>query len=104
MIEVFIKLILSHAWCDYTLQSDSMAKGKCHRSGGQIWPYWLGAHAATHATGVWYFTGSVWMGLAEFVLHWLIDFLKCENVTNIHQDQLLHVICKVVYVLILFYG
>lgn len=104
MIEMFLKLIFCHAWGDYTLQSDSMAKGKCRLGGGEMWRYWLSAHAAMHATGVWFVTGNVWLGLAEFVLHWIIDFIKCENLTNIHQDQLLHIICKVMYVVILLKG
>lgn len=78
-----------------------MAKGKCRLGGDQMWRYWLSAHAATHATAVWFVTGNGWLGLAEFVLHWLIDFVKGENLTNIHQDQLLHIICKIVYVIIL---
>jgi hypothetical protein len=31
------------------------------------------------------------------VAHWLIDYLKSAGVTNFHQDQLLHVACKIGY-------
>jgi hypothetical protein len=39
----------------------------------------------------------------EFVLHWWIDFAKCEKWTNFHQDQGLHLLSKLAYVAALFW-
>jgi hypothetical protein len=54
---------------------------------GVIWLLFEGFHLP----------GAVWFALAEFILHWLIDFAKCERWTNFHQDQSLHLVCKLGY-------
>lgn len=110
MLLLFFRLIIGHALCDFALQSDAMAKGKNrHRPPenvppGQvpqtIWPYWLSAHALIHGGAVMLITGSAWLGIAETVVHWGIDYAKCENWTDIHKDQALHILCKVLWVII----
>jgi hypothetical protein len=35
--------------------------------------------------------------MAETVLHWLIDFGKCEKWYSIHVDQGLHLLCKALW-------
>ncbi len=104
---VFYALLIGHALCDYPLQGDATAKGKNRHSPpygipqGQkpvaVWFHYLTAHALIHSGAVWIITLSPWCALGEFVAHWLIDFLKCENVTNPHTDQLLHIACKVLW-------
>jgi len=56
-------------------------------------------HDLIQAGAVWIVTGHTGLAALEFVLHWMIDFAKCENWTGIHTDQALHVACKVAYVL-----
>lgn len=100
-------LLIGHAVADFALQSDSMARGKNRNRPpenippGQvpmaIWPYWLTSHALIHAGAVWLVTGNMWLAAAELVVHWVIDFAKCENWTGIHTDQFLHVMCKVLW-------
>lgn len=68
------------------------------------WYYWLISHALVHGGAVFYISGSLWLGIIETVLHTLIDFCKCEHWINIHQDQTLHVLCKVAYVYVIFQG
>ena len=109
MITLFY-LIVGHALADFALQSGDMAKGKNRNifvdplglPPGQkpmvIWPYWLTSHALIHGGAVSLITGIWWLGLLEFVVHWGIDFAKCENWTGIHTDQALHVVCKLVWV------
>jgi hypothetical protein len=107
---IFFALMIAHALCDHPLQGDFLALNKSRHfkpeggSGTMIWPYCLTVHALIHAGGVWVVTGRPLLALIEFVLHWIIDALKAEGVTNIHVDQLLHVLCKVGYVLALAYG
>jgi hypothetical protein len=104
---IFFKLMIGHALADYPLQGEAIARGKNRHNPpfglppGQkpvaVWWHYLTAHALIHAGFVWAATGNVWCALAELVLHWVIDFGKCENWTDPHQDQALHALCKVVY-------
>ena len=106
MFELLFKLIIGHAVADFVLQPTSMAKGKCRHyksdsskgnNAGPNWYYWLTAHALVHGGMVWFITGNPVFGLVELILHWFFDYAKCENWTNIHTDQLLHILCKVAY-------
>ena len=99
-------LFVSHAICDFTFQTESMARGKNrHRKtepppGATYqpsWGYWLTAHALIHGGGVALATGRIDLGIAESVCHWLIDFCKCENFYGIHTDQFLHCFCKIIW-------
>jgi hypothetical protein len=112
MIILFIKLLMGHALADFALQSDAMAKGKNRNRKPDLalippgqsyvpcWPYWLTAHALIHGMTVWLITGSIGLGIAETVCHWLIDFFKCENQLTVHEDQGLHVLCKVIWAIL----
>ncbi len=109
MLTLLFQLLCGHALADFALQSGDMAKGKNRNRPidlakippGQkpmtIWPYWLTSHALIHAGTVGLITGRWDIALAEFVLHWMIDFAKCENWTGIHSDQALHAACKVLW-------
>ena len=111
---LFFALIIGHALADYPLQGEAIAKGKNRNNPPfgvpigqkpvQVWFHYLTAHALIHAGFVWAITGSALLGLIECVLHWLIDFAKCENWTNPHQDQIFHIMCKTVFVWIVFSG
>jgi hypothetical protein len=106
---MLFKLLCGHALADFALQTDAMAKGKNrnlkpdYMPKGQkltpCWPYWLSAHALIHAGTVYVITGVVWAAIFELVSHWLIDFAKCENLTDPHKDQFCHCILKVFYAL-----
>lgn len=100
-------LMVGHALCDFTFQTQPMADGKNRHKiptnippgaiPQTVWPYWLSAHALIHGGMVAWVTGNLYLGLAETVLHWMIDFAKCENWTGIHTDQSLHVGCKLLW-------
>ena len=94
------KLIIGHFFGDYVLQTDFIARGKNHKApipGISFWQI-LAAHAAMHAGVVWYLTGNGAFAMAEFCLHALIDYAKCDGRISFNTDQALHVICKAVYV------
>lgn len=114
MIELFFKLLIGHAFADFALQNDYVAKFKqrYHPTPPptgqyippllQYNPHWfwvLGAHALMHGGVVWIITGRVEFALTEVVAHAWIDFSKCEGKINYHVDQFLHVVCKVLYCL-----
>lgn len=61
------------------------------------WPYWLTAHAVIHGGGVALALNNTFLGVLETVAHWIIDFLKCDNVIDVETDQLLHILCKLAW-------
>ena len=106
---LFFALLIGHALADFPLQGDFLSRGKNRHteppkladgkeSPRSLWIYLMTAHALIHAGFVWLFTGFLIFALAEFVLHWMIDVLKCEGRTSFAIDQWLHVLCKVVFV------
>lgn len=97
-------LVAAHALCDYPLQGDFIAKHKSPWGGGppdSLWFHCLAAHTAIHAGAVLLITGSLAMACVELVAHFLIDLAKCRGWTSLTMDQLLHVACKVAYVVAL---
>jgi len=104
-LETLFLLLMGHALADFALQSDVMAKGKNRHYDPALyevsWLYWMTAHSLVHGLCVAVITRNIWLGLGETVFHWYLDFLKCEKITGIHSDQLYHVLCKVMWVVIL---
>jgi len=64
----------------------------------------MSAHCLIHAGFVWIITGSVVFALAEFILHWIIDAVKCEGRTSFATDQWLHIVTKAAYVAVLWFA
>lgn len=101
-------LLMGHALTDYAFQSEAMARGKNRHLQPDIvgprfvptWYYWLTAHSLISGAAVGVITGSTELALCEVVAHWLIDFMKCEKWINIHEDQGLHLLCKIAWALI----
>jgi hypothetical protein len=111
-MELFFKFLVGHALGDFVLQSETMAvyKNRHHRSTEGLelnesfpaWYYWLSSHALIHAGIVYLITGNWLFGLLELVLHWCTDYAKCEKWINFHQDQAIHIACKLAYVTLLW--
>ena len=104
---LLFKLLVGHALGDFVLQTDTMARAK-DRHGDLAktasesfppWYYWLAAHALVHGGIVFFVTGSALLGVIETLLHGAIDIAKCERWIGFHQDQALHVLCKIAYCL-----
>ncbi len=105
MPTLFWWMVVAHFALDYPLQGDTTAREKNRHSttalqGFVPWYYWMAAHALMQGGAVACITGSVPLGVAETVAHFLIDFGKCDNWYSIHVDQALHMACKVVWVAI----
>ena len=104
-LEIMFLFLAAHAIADFALQHEAMGAGKnrhnpIHQKAGKLFPawyYWLTSHALIHGGAVYLVTGSVVFALVETALHWIIDFIKCEGRINFHQDQALHIACKVGY-------
>jgi len=121
-----IMFLFAHALCDFPLQGDFVSTYKaryvsrpvmlpdstpqqCYNG---IWWLILFMHSAIHAGAVfvvvWFFIPAVplvWMQIIfafELVVHFLTDHLKCEGALGkgtpaFVDDQLLHVLFKVLY-------
>lgn len=110
-MEQFFLLLIGHAFADFAFQSDWIAMNKnrhnpspvgyspkLHGPKMTIWPYVLGSHALIHAGMVYVITGNIYFTVAEAMLHFMIDFGKCEKWYGIHVDQALHIWCKFLYI------
>jgi len=105
-------LVIGHVIADYPLQSDFLAthKNRHYRpADGReqphgLWFHCLLAHSLIHAGFVWLITGRVAFGLMELMFHFILDTAKCEKKTSFHADQLLHVMCKAIYVIAIMRG
>ncbi|MEO1002354.1 MAG: DUF3307 domain-containing protein [Cyanobacteria bacterium J06638_7] len=101
-VQVFLLLAMGHFLADFGLQSDRMAQEKCRGKDHTLpWQWWLASHAAIHALVVSVITGVAWLGLAEWLVHMLIDDGKCRHRYSLGFDQLLHLICKVLWVVVM---
>ena len=103
MIKI-IYLIFGHFLFDYPLQGDFIASGKNHRNPIPGIPfYWpLIAHCFLHGVTVGFILNNYYLGGCEFVSHIIADYVKCEGLTTLDQDQLFHILCKSAWLLIYY--
>ncbi len=114
---LLVFFIAGHALMDFALQGDAMANCKCRKANHPLqkavpWYYWMSAHAMLHGAmvgAVVYWAKFDMMTVAayamlEALIHWIIDIAKCEGHTNIHQDQILHILCKIGWAFMLVNG
>lgn len=102
-MSLFIKLMIGHFLADYPLQGDFLSKAKNHKNPVPNVPWYqaLFAHAALQAGAVWLITDNYWVAGAELVLHFVIDYLKCNDSLSFNEDQVAHTLCKAVYAALL---
>jgi len=94
-LRIFFLLIAAHAVTDAALQTDFISRNKV--PGNPMFIFVLPAHGLINGLGVFLATNSVILGIAETVLHSLIDMGKCYKLYNLKVDQLMHFICKLVW-------
>lgn len=102
-------MIAAHALFDFPLQGDVVAENKNRNNKTSLqlsvnWWYWMASHCLSHGFAVAYLTGSWFLGFAETVTHFAIDFGKCENAYSIHVDQALHILCKIAWIVLFLQG
>lgn len=95
-------LVVAHNLADYPLQGDFLSRAKNRNTdvGFIFWPWALSAHAFIHGGFVFAITGSLVLGLLETCAHAFIDWLKCDNVISLAEDQWAHYACKVLWVML----
>ena len=109
-MELLFLFLVGHAVADFVLQPEAMGVNKSrrryqsaqHPEGFPPWGIWLSAHALTHGGAATLACGDWTVGVLETALHAFIDHTKCEGRITFLQDQALHVLCKILYVLFLF--
>jgi hypothetical protein len=111
---VFLALAIGHAVADFPLQGPFLAEAKnrhgdvssyfVNETPSGVWFHAMTAHSLIHAGAVWWITGSAVLGSIELVLHWIIDYAKCEGWTSFSTDQILHYVCKVTYAMLIYLG
>jgi hypothetical protein len=96
MIHRLILLFAGHFLCDFPLQGDFLAKGKNPYVPlpGVPWQWCMLAHTAIHAGMVYLVTRNPWLALAEIVIHWATDDMKCAGWFGFTVDQCVHLACK----------
>lgn len=99
LMPLLLFLFAAHALCDYPLQGQflSDAKNYKHPIAGVPWEQALIAHCLIHAGAVTLITGSFTIGMCEFTVHFLTDWLKCGGKLSFNQDQAVHYACKVAW-------
>lgn len=103
---LFFAFAIAHAVADYPLQGDYLARMKCRDQAANPheWLIPLTAHSLIQAGGVWIVSGSALLGAIELCLHWLIDLGKGEGKFGYVTDQMLHIVCKLAYVVVMVLG
>lgn len=105
--QLLFALAIGHALADFPLQGEFLAMCKNRRflmrqkelgRPPSMWISCMAAHCLIHAGMVWLITGVAMLGAVEFVVHWILDMLKCEGRTDFNADQALHLACKAFYV------
>ncbi len=61
------------------------------------WYQAMGAHCLIHAGFVGVITQNIYLGIAEFILHFFVDIGKCRGEYTYNQDQFLHMQLKFIY-------
>jgi len=105
LITVFFAMLVGHALGDFALQTEWMVRSKNPRRRARatserrdlIWIHVLTAHALIHGGAVALATGVAWLGIAETIAHWVIDYGKSNRYYGFHVDQFLHLGCKVLW-------
>lgn len=97
MLLILLMLLGAHWVCDYPLQGEFLSTAK---QKGPLRVYHLTAHAGIHGAAVALVTGNVWLGLAEWTAHTVIDEMKVKGKTTFEIDQILHIVCKVAWWLV----
>jgi len=109
LLECMFWLIAGHAVADFALQTRWMTVAKNQHSSLNleaevVWPIALSAHGLIHGAAVALVTGSTLLGVLEAGSHVVIDYAKSDGRFGLYADQILHVLCKVIWLILLSTG
>mgnify|MGYP001611602903 CR=1 FL=1 len=89
-------LLVAHACTDVWWQDARMIANKQAGRGLDGFA-WMLAHALINGAGVAIVTGSLWCGIGETVVHFVVDTLKCGHKIGLATDQASHLVSKLVW-------
>lgn len=96
-MRILLLMLFAHVLGDFILTTEAQSRykdrGVKRESDVPGWWYWLTAHAYLHGGLIYFATGTWYIALYVFIIHWLIDHAKCEDKINANQDQVLHIVC-----------
>jgi hypothetical protein len=92
----FALMLAFHYLADFWLQSGASSRLKRHESVSVRWRALI-QHGATHGVLVALVTGWPLLGLAETVIHAVIDRAKARGWIGTAGDQVAHVACKIAW-------
>ena len=100
---LFFLLVASHFLFDYPLQGDFLARQK---GTGTRWSqrYHTLGHSIIHGGAVALLCNSLWLGVAETVIHYITDRNKVRGNISYLTDQTIHISCKVLWVVLVMEG
>jgi len=92
-------LIAAHFFFDFPGQGPFLSAAKNPHTSveGYPWYHAMTAHVFMHAAAVATITHSIFLGLIEFIIHFVTDIYKCNKRISFVTDQTIHLICKVGY-------
>ncbi len=107
-----LAMIMGHSLGDYPLQGAFLSSCKNRNTDSSIffgrstvpeglWLHALTAHSLIQAGIVWIITGSLAVTIIELVIHWITDFVRCEEWISFNMDQAIHIGCKIVFAILL---
>ena len=99
IFDTFLVLLLVHFLLDYPLQGDFLSRAKNRHNPIQHVPWYqaMFAHTAMHGIAVGLITGIWLFALLEMAIHWWTDDRKCSGELTYNQDQIIHILCKVIW-------
>lgn len=105
---LFYQLLVCHALTDFGIQTNSIGlyKNRHHPVPDYLqsvlppWWIWMTAHTLIQSGMVYFVTGSLTLGLVEFVVHWITDNAKCDDKIGPITDQVIHVACMLIYAIV----
>lgn len=91
----------AHAYADFALQDPWHSGVKYPGNGaGYPWRVALACHGLIHGGLVALITGHWWIGVMETVAHTAIDYGKSRKCYGSTSDQLAHIVCKIIWIVI----
>lgn len=96
-MRILFLMLFAHVLGDFILTTEALSRYKNRNldrpSAVPGWEYWLTAHAFLHGGLIYFATGNWMVAVYIFVMHWVIDYAKCDSKISADQDQVLHIAC-----------
>jgi len=99
--QLWFYLLVAHAVADRGLQPERLSRQKQRPTNPvTTWFPNLACHGLIHGGAVAIATGVWWLGVLETGAHMLIDDSKAMGRINLWEDQVLHLLCKVIWLMV----